>query len=347
MDAAVAYAQEEGEQEEQEEQQEQQQESANGSMVEEADGYRLHIRSKNNTGYKGVIKDKGDSHGRFLAIRNSLRIGLYDTAVEAAVAYARHVEQQSQPQWEEGKATAAVHEGAGAAASNVPISQRKPKRATMMQLAPRREREPGCSRAAYVSPMTTARKPKPQDATAPVLANRAPVVVTPVRTEAHHPTYDTFKAALEAVKAEAAAERDVAIAAAVKAAKAEAAAERDAAIAAAVKAAKAEAAAERDAAIAAPPAAKAAKAEEAAEREAAIAAAVNAASCTTIAAAMKATKAEMDVMRDKMVADRDAAILAAVKAAKAEMAEGRNTAIAAADAQAGQKRKHTDESGAW
>ena len=328
MHAAVAYAQEEGEQEVQEEQQEQQQESANGSMVEEADGYRLHIRSKNNTGYKGVIKDKGDSHGRFLAIRNSLRIGLYDTAVEAAVAYARHVEQQSQPQWEEGKATAAVHEGAGAAASNVPISQRKPKRATMMQLAPRREREPGCSRAAYVSPMTTARKPKPQDATAPVLANRAPVVVTPVRTEAHHPTYDTFKAALEAVKAEAAAERDVAIAAAVKAA-------------------KAEAAAERDAAIAAPPAAKAAKAEEAAEREAAIAAAVNAASCTTIAAAMKATKAEMDVMRDKMVADRDAAILAAVKAAKAEMAEGRNTAIAAADAQAGQKRKHTDESGAW
>ena len=40
-------------------------------------------------------------------------------------------------------------------------------------------------------------------------------------------------------------------------------------------------------------------------------------------------------------------LLQAVKAAKAEMAEGRNTAIAAADAQAGQKRKHTDESGAW
>ena len=101
--------------------------------------------------------------------------------------------------------------------------------------------------------------------------------LTPVRTEAHHPTYD-IHGCTGSSEAEAAAERDAAIAAAVKAAKAEAAAERDAAIAAAVSG-KAEAAAERDAAIAAPPAAKAAKAEEAAEREAAIAAAVNAASC--------------------------------------------------------------------
>ena len=141
MHAAVAYAQEEGEQEEQEEQQEQQQERANGSMVEEADGYRLHLRSKNKTGYKGVIKDKGDSHGRFLAIRNSLRIGLYDTAVEAAVAYARHVEQRHQSKQEAAEETAANHDGEGAAALYLPIAQRKSKRAMPMPVQAALERD--------------------------------------------------------------------------------------------------------------------------------------------------------------------------------------------------------------
>ena len=65
--------------------------SASHEIVEEAEGWRLHLSSSSNTGYKGVSR-KPD--GRFLARGPSLlpvgrHIGIYDTAVQAAVAYAR------------------------------------------------------------------------------------------------------------------------------------------------------------------------------------------------------------------------------------------------------------------
>ena len=62
------------------------------SVVVEAEGYKLHLatRSNNKTGYKGVK----EQNGRFYAERwidgKQVHLGTYDTAVEAAVAYARH-----------------------------------------------------------------------------------------------------------------------------------------------------------------------------------------------------------------------------------------------------------------
>jgi len=65
-----------------------------------AEGLRLHLSSRSSTGYKGVhIKP---SSGRFQAQQTvkgrSTSIGVFDSAVEAAVAYARAVgEYQPRP----------------------------------------------------------------------------------------------------------------------------------------------------------------------------------------------------------------------------------------------------------
>ena len=60
-----------------------------GAGPAEAEGLRLHLSSSNSTGYKNV----GEHPGRFQAKRvvdgRMVYIGSFDTAVEAAVAYAR------------------------------------------------------------------------------------------------------------------------------------------------------------------------------------------------------------------------------------------------------------------
>ncbi|EOD20879.1 hypothetical protein EMIHUDRAFT_117407 [Emiliania huxleyi CCMP1516] len=56
-------------------------------VVAEAEGLRLHLSSNNSTGYKRVSKQ---ASGRFKAQRQGyVTIGTFDTAVEAAVAYAK------------------------------------------------------------------------------------------------------------------------------------------------------------------------------------------------------------------------------------------------------------------
>ncbi|EOD08643.1 hypothetical protein EMIHUDRAFT_217386 [Emiliania huxleyi CCMP1516] len=64
------------------------------SLPTEAEGLRLHLSSTSATGYKGVSRDEG----RFRAIREvdgrRVSLGCFATAVEAAVAYARPVQQQ-------------------------------------------------------------------------------------------------------------------------------------------------------------------------------------------------------------------------------------------------------------
>ncbi|EOD15343.1 hypothetical protein EMIHUDRAFT_211503 [Emiliania huxleyi CCMP1516] len=64
------------------------------TVATEAEGLRLHLSSRGATGYKGVSKHKG----RFRAIHEvdgrRVSLGCFATAVEAAVAYARPVQQQ-------------------------------------------------------------------------------------------------------------------------------------------------------------------------------------------------------------------------------------------------------------
>ena len=60
-------------------------------LPEEAGGLRLHLSSKSSTGYMGVYPTR--PHGAFRAeIRPAGQLGVFDTAVEAAVAYARAVD---------------------------------------------------------------------------------------------------------------------------------------------------------------------------------------------------------------------------------------------------------------
>ena len=62
--------------------------AADDGLVREAEGFRLHLSSRAATGYLGV----SEIDGRFSAKKDGTTIGYYDTAVEAAVAVARHVE---------------------------------------------------------------------------------------------------------------------------------------------------------------------------------------------------------------------------------------------------------------
>ena len=66
--------------------------------MKEADGYKLFLSSGNATGYKGVYKQ---TNGKFIAqytdtaLNKLMYIGIYDTAVEAAVAYAKQMAAKS------------------------------------------------------------------------------------------------------------------------------------------------------------------------------------------------------------------------------------------------------------
>ena len=104
VEAAVAYAKyvqslggaevggEVGEEVGEEEEQEEEQEPEEGAeLVREAEGVRLHMATSKDstTGYLGV---RQRLNGRFQAeAKNHEYIGVFDTAVEAAVAYARHL----------------------------------------------------------------------------------------------------------------------------------------------------------------------------------------------------------------------------------------------------------------
>ncbi|EOD11831.1 hypothetical protein EMIHUDRAFT_214154 [Emiliania huxleyi CCMP1516] len=67
-------------------------------QAEEAEGLRLHLSSSNSTGYKNVFKEPS---GRFQANHRvegrNVGLGIFDTAVEAAVAYARAVGEYQPP----------------------------------------------------------------------------------------------------------------------------------------------------------------------------------------------------------------------------------------------------------
>ena len=74
--------------------------AAEAPLAEEAEGLRLHLSSSSSTGYKGVYK--GDSrNGRFEAKHRvagrQVTVGRFDTAVEAAVAFARAVGEYQPP----------------------------------------------------------------------------------------------------------------------------------------------------------------------------------------------------------------------------------------------------------
>ena len=64
------------------------------ALLAEAEGLKLHFSSGSTTGYKGVRKHT-QQVGRFEACRyagsRTIYIGVFDSAVEAAVAYARAV----------------------------------------------------------------------------------------------------------------------------------------------------------------------------------------------------------------------------------------------------------------
>ena len=101
VEAAVAYAraeaekqgeqqgEEQGEQQGEDEDEEEDEEQGDGEvpLVQEGGGWQLHLSSNSMTGYKGVTKATCGPrfHGKF----GATHLGNFDTAVEAAVAFAR------------------------------------------------------------------------------------------------------------------------------------------------------------------------------------------------------------------------------------------------------------------
>ena len=67
-------------------------EEGTGGLPTEAEGFALHMSEANGTGYRGVLKNR--EGGRFVAKAmvngGHVHLGMHDTAVEAAVAYARY-----------------------------------------------------------------------------------------------------------------------------------------------------------------------------------------------------------------------------------------------------------------
>ena len=61
-----------------------------GELPTEAEGFKLHLSSASATGYKGVCLNKGRYEARDRVGGKSTHIGSYGTAVEAAVALAKH-----------------------------------------------------------------------------------------------------------------------------------------------------------------------------------------------------------------------------------------------------------------
>ena len=65
-------------------------EAKDGSVVKKAGGYKLFLSDKNASGYTGVYKNKGRFYAMRMAGGKQAFIGTFDTAVEAAAAYAEH-----------------------------------------------------------------------------------------------------------------------------------------------------------------------------------------------------------------------------------------------------------------
>ena len=64
-------------------------------MVEEAEGYKLFLSGKSVSGYKGVSKSDREVQARYYdGVLGKMNLGTYDTAVEAAVAYAKYMAAQ-------------------------------------------------------------------------------------------------------------------------------------------------------------------------------------------------------------------------------------------------------------
>ena len=66
-------------------------------VAEEAEGLRLHLSSSSSTGYKGVRADRSRYQAQRRAGERNVYLGIFDTAVEAAVAYARAVGEYQPP----------------------------------------------------------------------------------------------------------------------------------------------------------------------------------------------------------------------------------------------------------
>ena len=87
----------EGEAEEEEGEGDDDEEGAGGGeeVVSEAGGLRLHLSARSQTGYRGVRYEKPNgkfAYGRYRTRFGGTEIGVYDSAVEAAVAYAKATE---------------------------------------------------------------------------------------------------------------------------------------------------------------------------------------------------------------------------------------------------------------
>ena len=88
VEAAVAYARAEAEQQGEDEEEDEDEEQGDGEvpLVQEAGGWQLHL-SSSKTGYTGVVKCSLGP--RFQAVCRRVHLGNFDTAVAAAVAFAR------------------------------------------------------------------------------------------------------------------------------------------------------------------------------------------------------------------------------------------------------------------
>jgi len=98
VEAAVAYARTVGEY----------QPPAPPTVVAEAEGLRLHLSSSSSTGYKGVRADRSRYKAQRSVGGREVYLGSFDTAVEAAVAYARAGGESEGPQEEPGRADPAT-----------------------------------------------------------------------------------------------------------------------------------------------------------------------------------------------------------------------------------------------
>jgi len=102
--------------------------SAAAEVVEEAEGLRLHLSSTSNSGYRGVTyyngKPKPYLARYYQGGNNHLYLGMFSTAVEAAVSYARHV--LSQQEAIEGAAVGAAEGSAEPDAATVPAATMAP-----------------------------------------------------------------------------------------------------------------------------------------------------------------------------------------------------------------------------
>ena len=63
------------------------------SPVEEAEGIRLHLSRYSTTGYRGVCFDKGRFKAEHSLHGKKTNLGRFDTALQAAIGYARHVQE--------------------------------------------------------------------------------------------------------------------------------------------------------------------------------------------------------------------------------------------------------------